>query len=605
MRRLYRIAFLAMALVQPVFARSSDDVRTWAALRPRPAGISLLLRVDGAASGVDRVRVQFPDRRWTASARLAVPSSWSLATRRARAELRGPASPLPLYLRIDIDDPGKLDPFQVTVWSGRRQLSDEQIAPQQAAAIEVARNAAEIAVLPPLMTARETIELTLLDAHRTNGEWSLGSERAQLVPSDNAGRPLLRVRVPAGAPDLVFVNPWGETTVQAPVLAQSRMVPATLPTPSAPRLGACGVRTLSDQAVCVCGWFPTEESKRAILIDGAAASGPPLASSQRSVCLSAAPGTHALTGKETSGFDPRNRVDVQAIRMRRTSVGSLRQGQSATLTWTITGTHEPMWIRLNNTTPGVGTLDGGEAQRAVTSGGEPNAVSRSVTGLAPGTFGVIAEVEEPLSAREDQEYPRLIAETFRRELRRVADAAEAASREVQGREGLLALLNGVESDLRRSLPFPELAAFQDALAEKLDRLRRNATDSARGRGVYYLVADDAEQSVLAGFVQWLRDLADTSPIRRICVVTDPTGADVKLYPASFPSDFQTTRSIGPLTLFLGRYAYEITRTDYVKSTGFVNLLRNAEQVVECPLVRTAGDPSACRLVAELSTERCP
>jgi hypothetical protein len=348
------------------------------------------------------------------------------------------------------------------------------------------------------------------------------------------------------------------------------------------------------------------------------------------VCLQLEPGPHRIAGAASAGFAPENQQKVVALRLGRSMVGSLRPGQSATMTWTVTGTNDPVRLRLRNTSPGVGTLVGGEVQIAVTSGGSPNAVSRTVAGVAPGNFNIIAEIDEPLTPSGDQEYPRMIEAVFQRELTRIVSRIETAAREwpseLRGspprdtvrRDDIIAVLDATEVEIRRALPYPELAAFRDAVAELLDDARQSVAalpdlNASAAMGGIVRVANRSssparvEKEPAMSLISKLLELlsGSPSPLRTLCIVTTPeSGARVRMYPSSFPSDLWEETSNARTTLYLGRYVYEITKGDNLPMKGSVNLVRNPDRLLECPLSSKSNEPTFCRLVTE-SQARCP
>ena len=295
-------------------------------------------------------------------------------------------------------------------------------------------------------------------------------------------------------------------------------------------------------------------------------------------------------------------------------IGSIRPGQTATMTWTVTGTRKPLRLYLYNTNSESGVLEGGNAQTATTSGGKKNAVSRKVTGLAPGSFYVNVQVDLEHEATSPQE----LAARFRRELHRIAKETDKAARRVPVEDShvrtadVIALLDRVEDDIRRSLPQPELAAFREAVGMHIDELRREAFEKSITRRernrVVFLVRQGAPpggrmpakeaRSLIGRLVDWITDSERASLLRTVCVVTEPAGANVLLYPSSFPAERNETRSIGPLTLYLGIYIYEIT-LDNRKSTGTVNLLKETGSVLQC-----LDDASKCTLIP-VSRKSCP
>jgi hypothetical protein len=306
---------------------------------------------------------------------------------------------------------------------------------------------------------------------------------------------------------------------------------------------------------------------------------------------------------------------TEPIRVTASVVGKIRPGQTAIMTWTVTGTLKPVRLFLENKNPLSGVLEGGNVQTATTSGGRENVVSRQVTGLAPGIFDIAVEVD----TEHETLNPKDLAVKFRSELLRIASQTKKASRRLQTEErsfvrtaDVIALLDQAYDDLQRSLPYVELAAFRDAAAELVKELHREAMEkSVAGRerhDAVLLVRQEAPpagrmpakeaHSLLDRFVDWLTNGARLSPLRTVCVVTEPTGANVLLYPSSFPAERNETRTIGSLTLYLGLYVYEI-EAGQRKSKGTINLLKDRGSVLEC-----LGDPAKCD-VRDLPREKCP
>jgi len=288
------------------------------------------------------------------------------------------------------------------------------------------------------------------------------------------------------------------------------------------------------------------------------------------------------------------------LEVRVSMVGTLAQGQSATLTWTVIGTTEPVRLRLRNTSPTVGMLQGGDVQVAVTSGGTPNTVSRIVTGVSQGTFDVTVEIDDGRPPSRGW-----IAAAFRQELLNVAATLEKEAaaipvrrvgllrRRVILREDVVALLDRAEAEVRARLPYPELAAFRDGVAEVVGETRAQVMAMSTAGGM--TSADDAARplkeeearGILGSITSFFRRLADTSPVTDVCVVSDPTAADVVLYPASFPSDRHSGQSTTRLTLYLGRYVYELRKSS-VSYENTINFLTEYRRILRCNLRDTPG-----------------
>jgi hypothetical protein len=641
------VLFLA-ALLVPSSTKGGTEERAaqvLAAVRPRAAGgRSLLLRVDGAGLVIERIGLELPKKEIAAKAAAGLlPSGWKVVRKRARLELSGPPAAAPVFLRFDIVEAPDFDHVEVEVSAAGRVVHSREPV-RKTGAVEPVRTAADLLLLPPLLTPGETIEMNVQKPGYAAGRWSLAGEQAVATGAGAGGQPVLRVRVaadagPAGPFALTYVEPWGETVVQASALDLSRLVPAGLAPPDRPRLAPCGLGAANPWVTCLCGWFPDAPSRAGILVDDRPAP-PPVAASQRSICLRLAPGAHVLAGAEAAGFDPANRQEVVALLVDRSIQGKVLVGQSATLSWRVTGSERPVRLRLRNASPGVATLAGGDLQFALTSGGSPNQVARTITGVTSGSSHVLAEIAEPLSAATGQEYPQMIAAVFPRELRRIAARLRAAALELPAaaagtpplptvsREDLLALLDATATEIRNSLPYPELAAFRDAATARLGEIRREieslpavARRPARGdvalaagrpsppnrsaHGAGPRIDKTRSDSLIAKVIDFLERSAAEPALRTVCIVTMPeAGAVVKLFPPSLPSDQKEVTSNSRLTLYLGLYAYETTRQGYARGEGRVDLQLNAEPVVEFPLAKQPGAPQAPRHLAE-PLERCP
>jgi len=288
-------------------------------------------------------------------------------------------------------------------------------------------------------------------------------------------------------------------------------------------------------------------------------------------------------------------------------VGTITRRQTSTLTWTVIGTIKPVRLRLVNSDPETLRLQGGNTQTVTTSGGTNNMVSRTATGRRVGNFNVeytlIGTVNESTvaTAAFRRELPRIAAQT-KKEARHLP-----VNRRTIATNDVLILLDHAQQDIATSLPYPELAAFRDAVAATIDELRGEAIEKsiARRRTNRAIVLiregpppaprlpEKEARRLIDRFIDFITPKG-TSPLRSICIVTTPeSGAVVALYPSSFPTDRSETLSTGTIELYLGRYNYEITRSGFQRATGVVNLLRNPDRVLACTLPRTADEPHVC------------
>lgn len=594
-------------------AQPEDAVKISMFVRPHGDARSILVTVGGPAQA-DRIVLELPKRSMAASAIAEqLPPGWTARRQGKRIELTGPENALPIRLRLDLSDSTPLESVDVKVFSKKRVVHESRGTLQSIAAVQLAQNASDLVLLPPLLTPGEIIDVTVLDVRKTTGVWFLGGNAAVVKNVGISSRPILQMRVPEdAAPDrpleLSYVEPWGETAVRASVFDQSRIVPRESEAPLTPRLRGCGIGMGRRGVVCTCGWFPSAESRRGILVDGGSAS-TPAATSQRSVCFLPEIGPHILTGTPTAGFNPRDQHKTAALNVTSAVVGNLKPGQSATMTWTVSGTDDSVGLYLRNTSPAVGSLAGGPFQIARTSGGSPNTLSRVVTGLAIGKFDIVAEPEESLSDSDNQEYSHAVAKAFRRELLAIADEAERVVRQwppEPPRDEFLALLDRIGSEIHEKLPFPELEAFREAIDAILEE-GRGSQNASVARADIILIADrprdEKDGTWIVEFINLLRRLGSNSPLRKICIRTKPTGADVALYPPKYPSDRRSMQADAPLNLYLGLYNYEVSTGTVRQMEGNVNLLLDTGQVLDCHLPQGQSDSRRCRLIYG-STEDC-
>ena len=66
----------------------------------------------------------------------------------------------------------------------------------------------------------------------------------------------------------------------------------------------------------------------------------------------------------------------------------LWRGQSTPVTFFVTGTERPFPMKIENKTPGIISMAGGNSQIKMTSGGADNKVSDQVTGIKVGDFDI-------------------------------------------------------------------------------------------------------------------------------------------------------------------------------------------------------------------------
>lgn len=152
------------------------------------------------------------------------------------------------------------------------------------------------------------------------------------------------------------------------------------------------------KTVCICGYFPTAESRRGLMIGGIAA-GEPVSESSTMVEIRVpdgiAPGTYEVSASPSAGFEAGTMTEIVVLGLG----GSidrdlLRSGQATPMRIVITGTEEPLELRLINETTQIISIEGGDDGVVTTSGGGDNTVERTVRGLRPGDFNITYSVAD-------------------------------------------------------------------------------------------------------------------------------------------------------------------------------------------------------------------
>jgi hypothetical protein len=312
------------------------------------------------------------------------------------------------------------------------------------------------------------------------------------------------------------------------------------------------------------------------------------------------------------------------VQVRRPPEMAIGVGQSQRFTWTVTGTTKPVRMYFDNKSPEIGTLRGGNRRVVTTSGGEANTVTLTVTGLSPGVLEI--DVVDTDWQSDQSERAQQIVETFRIELQRIADQIEADAGKVPvidagsfsgvGSESAILLLDRAERDLRISLPYRELAPFRDAVAELMREARNKIREGSIPKGMSSLTPAillirsggstqsdlteiDVFRTVVAGVASFFRRTSENSPLAELCFVSVPErGANVLLYPKSFPSDQQKVSTDSRKTMYLGRYVIEASKPGSTTTKGDLMLLLDQQRVVECVLSQN------CRMIGG-PVGRCP
>lgn len=419
---------LAAALLLPPALPAGDPVPDVDVILEQVPGGRIVVRVP-TGPAVDTVELGVPKKIAEAAEPLELPAGWYLTTAKGRVVAQGPPMTPPFRMRVGTGTarpPTKLD---VRLLAGDRELlSRKGMVARELPPVTPRNRLAGVVELPPEASPGGTVLARIQDPAFTQpgGQWSLNgrvigddegddrragiaiNEEEDLVvkPPPRGGkgdgkpprdRGVLAFTLPADlqAGDRIsirYVDPWGRTLLDVPAVEEFTVTPA----PDAAEGGKPAIVTgsptgFAGQRACVCGRFPGPAAWNGLRLDGAPAE--PLAAAERVVTLGlpadAAPGDHLVTGDPAAGFGEEDRWTIRVLAI----AGQLDQAQlfsggSTRMRLRIVGTDQPLPITVRNTTPQVISLEGGETQTVTTSGGDDNAVERTVRAVGRGSFGL-------------------------------------------------------------------------------------------------------------------------------------------------------------------------------------------------------------------------
>jgi len=359
---------------------------------------SLLLLVQPPALPADEVRIDLPGNAAETAVLMAAPAGWQLQRDGRAIRLSGGAQTEAFRLRISVFNLAQFDRGRVRVRAQNRDLFNEQIATTPLPPLEPFASAAGFLAFPLIVSAGESIEVTVLDPSKTpaDGQWMIAGVPAQVTGKDRL-RVVLPEDLPAGSPlRISFFDVWGDRVIDA-LSVDDTVVRDARSAPARPRITGCARYAFLGESVCVCGEFP-EGARTAIRIDGQPAI--VSAASQHVLHLrlpdTMTPGEHTVSGDPAAGFDAAQAAKLTALRLRGSlDANELLRGTSTTMRFAIDGTGDPMRLLVRNKTPGIITIPGGNYQELDTSGGPTNGVERRVTGTGRGNFSIDYRLDAP------------------------------------------------------------------------------------------------------------------------------------------------------------------------------------------------------------------
>jgi hypothetical protein len=365
---------------------------------------------------IDQIAVRLP--KWFKNHQVEIghlPNDWTMKVEMPVIQVSGPPMPVPdLRVRIDLGDAQPPDRVSVECsLDGKPLFEDKKVAVGSVPAVELVTSLDDLLQPPRVVSPVDPIQFGLLDPDRTQGwTWDVEDVGAgepvtlDSAPGDPGTGPSFTYPTPpeTGSRDLVVsgYEEYGQLACEAEVELNVVPTPATL----RPYITDCTPMSFPGHVVCVCGYFPGADALAGILFDGEPLGEPISGSSfvafyrlpQESVA-----GEHTVSGDEGAGYGEEDQAQVVALTVGgEIDQNKLLRGQSTSLRLWIDGSQLPIGLELENHTPGIVTLDRGNKQIAVTSGGAPNQVTRMVHAVSPGDFNLTYQLDaDPCPCADD------------------------------------------------------------------------------------------------------------------------------------------------------------------------------------------------------------
>jgi hypothetical protein len=351
---------------------------------------------------VDQVSVELPGRMaWRARA-TKLPTGWTIRRDGKRLVFAGPSSAKGNPVAVTVDLGGRAaapETVQVEAFSHGRRVHTVTAKVQKLKPVKTVPPKQALRLPQALSAGQEIVFLPFEEAGLPQwGAWSIAGLEPTRIP--DVEPPAYRFTVPddwaVGLELWVsYRDVWGEEWVRG--MTETSVIPPPHETPPTPKITDATPRVLAGGTLCVCGWFPTPESRSGVSMNGTPL-GDPAGSSPETLMFvlppDTPPGLCEIVGRSQAGFGPRERAGTALIGVRGSIDRSrLLRGESTPLRLQVYGTEEPLTLTLRNHTPEIITIDGGVEQDVTTSGGAENSLVRNVKGHTPGDFNIVYELE--------------------------------------------------------------------------------------------------------------------------------------------------------------------------------------------------------------------
>ena len=348
---------------------------------------TLLLTVEGKENAeADEVKLKVPKKLAAAAKQGFSPEGWALKASGNFISLTGSSTRVPLYFRLDLGDyrlPRNLDVEVLN--DGKSAFRDKKATVKERPPVTKSSDFTSIVKFPPVISPGDWVFLKPLDLEKTpvGGTWKVGGEKLEYNKVEEQYEWNVSPKLKVGAElSLSYTDRWGADTYYTARYGDLK-VDYRWET-EYPRITGVTPMVIVGNLICVCGYFPDEKSRNGILLDGKEL-GPPISASDNTLIFrlpeGTEPGVHTVSGSPTAGYGPDDNRDFEVIRVRGTiDRDKLMRGESTPLRMVVEGTEKVLNISLENETPEIITLEGGNKQVIATSGGANNGFEKNGPG---------------------------------------------------------------------------------------------------------------------------------------------------------------------------------------------------------------------------------
>lgn len=356
---------------------------------------TLLVEVRGEEDArADEIRLKLPKSTLKKASAGKLPSQWQLTTDKNFIKMSGAGLKLPLYFRVDLED--SLPPIKTDVevyYQGKRKFRQKGVIIKPRPPVRISDDFTSVLKFPPIISPGDYLELKPFDIKLTPlaGTWKIGGEPAEFVEEKQHYRFTLPADLSYKLPlSLSYSDPYGEDLYYTPGLPDIKII--SLPVDTTPTFTGVSPIVFVGDLICICGYFPDENSRYGFRSDSRDL-GTPVSSSSHVLVYrlpdDIEPGVHHISPPPGTGFESDAAKEIEVIRVRGSiDRNKLLRGESTPLHLRIEGTQKVLNVSLTNKSPKIISLDGGNEQVIPTSGGEDNKIEKMVQGIAPGDFNL-------------------------------------------------------------------------------------------------------------------------------------------------------------------------------------------------------------------------